>query len=430
MTVARRDENAAGAECPEQPVTVGLGRTGAGGGAGRKPAGIRVAVPGPGSGPDGGSGLGTDAGSDSGLPSDTDSAPGSGSGTGPDADSRTGTGSHADSRTGTGPDPDSRTGRRKWSRPVRRSLAAVLVGGAAYGMWRALDGSGPVIADLLTREGAAPWLAGSAVVNLAGLALSMASWRSTLAGVGTVLRWGPTAEIFGATVLGKYLPGPFWSALAGVHLGRRNGVPAQRMVTAYVLNSVVVLLTAAVVGVLAAPRVMGDGAWWLLPVALALAGLLWRPGAVLRAARGAAKLLRRPAPDLRVADGDLRRAVVWEVLSWVVGGAHLWMISVVLGASGAASLGLCVGGFALAAAAGAAALVVPGGAGVREVVLMVVLTADLPWAQAGAAALASRLCCTVTEVLGAGTAVLAGRLATGRRGGRALALAGEASHGT
>ncbi|WP_051812814.1 lysylphosphatidylglycerol synthase domain-containing protein [Streptomyces sp. NRRL S-340] len=313
---------------------------------------------------------------------------------------------------------------------MRRSLAVVLVGGAAYGMWRALDGSGPVIGDLLTREGAVPWLVGSAVVNLAGLALSMASWRSTLAGVGTALRWGPTAEIFGATVLGKYLPGPFWSALAGVHLGRRNGVPAQRMVTAYVLNSVVVLLTAAVVGVLAAPRVMGEGAWWLLPVAVALAALLWRPGAVLRAARGAAKLLRRPAPDLRVADGDLRRAVVWEVLSWVVGGAHLWMISVVLGASGAASLGLCVGGFALAAAAGAAALVVPGGAGVREVVLMVVLTADLPWAQAGAAALASRLCCTVTEVLGAGTAVLAGRLATGRRGGRPLALAGEAPHGT
>ncbi|MET9144529.1 lysylphosphatidylglycerol synthase domain-containing protein [Streptomyces sp. NPDC004042] len=330
---------------------------------------------------------------------------------------------------GSGSGSGSGSGRRKWSRPVRRALAVVLVGGAAYGMWRALDGSGPVVGDLFTREGAVPWLVGSAVVNLAGLALSMASWRSTLAGVGSPLRWGPTAEIFGATVLGKYLPGPFWSALAGVHLGRRNGVPAQRMVTAYVLNSVVVLLTAAVVGVLAAPRAMGDGAWWLLPVALALVALLWRPGAVSRAARAAAKLLRRPEPELRVGDGDLRRAIVWEVLSWVVGGAHLWMISVVLGASGAAALGLCVGGFALAAAAGAAALVVPGGAGVREVVLMVVLTADLPWAQAGAAALASRLCCTATEILGAGTAVLAGRSVTARRGASRLGAAGEAPHG-
>ncbi|MFF0967249.1 lysylphosphatidylglycerol synthase domain-containing protein [Streptomyces sp. NPDC003703] len=327
------------------------------------------------------------------------------------------------------PGSGSAPGRRKWSRPVRRALAVVLVGGAAYGMWRALDGSGPVVRDLFTREGAVPWLVGSAVVNLAGLALSMASWRSTLAGVGSPLRWGPTAEIFGATVLGKYLPGPFWSALAGVHLGRRNGVPAQRMVTGYVLNSVVVLLTAAVVGVFAAPRAMGDGAWWLLPVALALAALLWKPAAVSRAARAAAKLLRRPEPELRVGDSDLRRAIVWEVLSWVVGGAHLWMISVVLGASGAAALGLCVGGFALAAAAGAAALVVPGGAGVREVVLMVVLTADLPWPQAGAAALASRLCCTATEILGAGTAVLAGRSATARRGGSPLGVTGEAPYG-
>lgn len=305
-------------------------------------------------------------------------------------------------------------GRRGWTALLRPLLAAALIAGAGYGMWRALGGSGDVVRELLARDGAAPWLVGSAVVNLAGLALSMASWRSTVTGLGSPLSWGPTCQIFGATVLGKYLPGPFWSALAGVHLGRRHGVTAQRMVTAYVLNSVVVLLTAAVVGTLAAPRVMGDGAWWLLPVALALAVLLRRPGVIVRAAGRAARLLRRPAPDLHVADGDLRRAVVWEVLSWLVGGAHLWMIAVVLGASSTGSLALCVGGFALAAAAGAAALVVPGGAGVREVVLMVVLTADLPWAQAGAAALASRVCCTVTEIVGAGAALLAVRWA--RRG--------------
>ncbi|MFI2380356.1 lysylphosphatidylglycerol synthase domain-containing protein [Streptomyces sp. NPDC018964] len=302
-------------------------------------------------------------------------------------------------------------GKRGWGARLRPLLAAALVAGAGYGMWRALGGSGHVIGELLARDGAAPWLAGSAAVNLAGLALSMASWRSTVTGLGSPLSWGPTCQIFGATVLGKYLPGPFWSALAGVHLGRRHGVTTQRMVTAYVLNSVVVLLTAAVVGALAAPRVMGDGAWWLLPVALALAALLRKPGVIVRAAGRAARLLRRPVPDLRVADGDLRRAVVWEVLSWLVGGAHLWMIAVVLGAPVTESLALCVGGFALAAAAGAAALVVPGGAGVREVVLMVVLTADLPWAQAGAAALASRVCCTVTEIVGAGAALLAFRWA-------------------
>lgn len=318
------------------------------------------------------------------------------------------------------PHDRTRTGGRRWTALVRPVLATALVGGAAYGMWRALQGSGPVIGELLARDGAAPWLIGSALINLAGLALGMASWRSTLTGLGSPLRWGPTFQVFGGTVLGKYLPGPFWSALAGVHLGRRHGVATQRMVTAYVLNSVVVLLTAAVVGALAAPRVMGDGAWWLLPVALVLAVLLRRPGVIVRAADRAARLLRRPAPDLRIADGDLRRAVVWEVLSWVVGGAHLWMIAVVLGAPVAGSFALCVGGFALAAAAGAAALVVPGGAGVREVVLMVVLTADLPWAQAGAAALASRLCCTVTEIVGGGAALLAVRWARGGRDGTAV----------
>ncbi|MFH9735750.1 lysylphosphatidylglycerol synthase domain-containing protein [Streptomyces sp. NPDC017260] len=326
------------------------------------------------------------------------------------------------SNDGTPQGPDATpAGKRGWTALLRPLLAASLIAVAGYGMWQALEGSGHVIGGLLARDGAAPWLVGSAVVNLAGLALSMASWRSTVTGLGSPLSWGPTCQIFGGTILGKYLPGPFWSALAGVHLGRRHGVTAQRMVTAYVLNSVVVLLTAAVVGMLAAPRVMGDGAWWLLPVALALAALLRKPGVIVGAAGRAARLLRRPAPDLRIADGDLRRAVVWEVLSWLVGGAHLWMIAVVLGAPLTDSFALCVGGFALAAAAGAAVLVVPGGAGVREVVLMVVLTADLPWAQAGAVALASRVCCTVTEIAGAGAALLA---AQGARRGRGRVTAG------
>ncbi|MFB7272087.1 lysylphosphatidylglycerol synthase domain-containing protein [Streptomyces sp. NPDC056244] len=322
-----------------------------------------------------------------------------------------------------------RTGRRRWTAVLRPVLALVLVGGAGYGMWSALKGSGSTIQELLSREGAAPWLIGSLLINTAGLALSMGSWRATLTSLGSPLPWGPTFRIFGGTVLGKYLPGPFWSALAGVHLGRRSGVAAKRMIAAYVLNSVVVLLTAAVVGALAGPRVMGTGALWLLPVAGVLAVLLRRPGIIVRAAAFAARILRRPAPELSVAEGPLRTAVVLEVLSWLVGGAHLWMIAVVLGAPAGGSLALCVGGFALAAAAGAGALVVPGGAGVREIVLMVVLTVDLPWSQAGAAALASRICCTVTEVVGAGFALLLARWTPGGQAPAPAAQVGEVPSG-
>ncbi|RCV47899.1 lysylphosphatidylglycerol synthase domain-containing protein [Marinitenerispora sediminis] len=305
--------------------------------------------------------------------------------------------------------------RRRWAAVLRPVLAVALVGGAAVGMWSVLRGNGAEIMALLSRPGALPWLAGSLLVNTAGLLLGMASWRSTLTGLGHPLPLGATFRIFGASVLGKYLPGPFWSALASVYLGRDSGVPAGRMVAAYVLNSIIVVLTAAVVGTAAAPRALGQGAVWLLPAVALVAVLLWRPGLVLWAAALAARLLRRPAPGAEVSDSALRRAMVLEILSWIVGGGHLWLIAVVLGAPPAASLAVCVGGFALAAAAGALALVVPGGAGVREIVLMVVLTAVLPWSQAGAAALASRLCCTLTEVVGAGAILLAAQIGRGRR---------------
>ncbi|MFC7326632.1 lysylphosphatidylglycerol synthase domain-containing protein [Marinactinospora rubrisoli] len=305
--------------------------------------------------------------------------------------------------------------RHRWAALLRPLLATAFVGGAAIGMWSVLRGEGDEIMALLSRPGALPWLVGSMVVNTAGLLLGMASWRSTLTGLGHPLPLGATLRIFGASVLGKYLPGPFWSALASVYLGRDSGVPPARMVAAYVLNSIIVVLTAAVVGTVAAPQALGQGAVWLLPAVLAVAVLLWRPGLVIRAAELAARLLRRPAPTGEVSATALRRAMVLEILSWIVGGAHLWLIAVVLGAPMGASFAVCVGGFALAAAAGALALVVPGGAGVREVVIMVVLVAVLPWSQAGAAALASRLCCTVTEVVGAGGVLLAARFTRARR---------------
>ncbi len=311
----------------------------------------------------------------------------------------------------TGPAPDA-PGPAGWRRTrvlLRRTVVLVLVGAAVYGVGSGLRGHGGELLRLALRPGALPWLGGAVLVSVAGLLIGARAWRHVVACLGSELPPALGLRIFSAALLGKYLPGPLWSAMATVQLGRAAGIPASRMVGAFLLNSVVVLITAGVAALLAAPRFLGAGAFWLAPVALAGAAVFARPALIAELAALAAKVVRRPAVRLVVRPARLRRALLLELLSWLVSGLHLWLIARVLGVSGAAALPVCVGGFALATACGALALFAPDGAGVRELVLTGALATVMTLPQAAAATLASRICCSVTELLGTTVVLIATR---------------------
>jgi uncharacterized membrane protein YbhN (UPF0104 family) len=149
---------------------------------------------------------------------------------------------------------------------------------------------------------------------------------------------------------------------------------------------------------------------------LPLAVTIVRPDLVNVAAARAARLLRRPAPGA-VSGRQVRRATVAQALSWLFAGVHLWLLAVALGAPAAAALPLCLGAFSLATVAGLAAVVIPEGIGVREVVLMAALTTVLPLPSATLAVLASRLVFTLGEVVTAGVGLLAAEILRRRGGG-------------
>lgn len=287
-----------------------------------------------------------------------------------------------------------------------RLLAVAFLSAAAVGLFVAMRGHTGTIAQLLSRPGVWWWLAAAVLVNVVGLVLVMENWRGVLAGLGSRLPARTGARIYFVALLGTYVPGPFLAAVAGVHLGRRVGVPPRRMVTAYLVATMITVLTAAPVAALVGPALLGADALWLAPLALLAVVVWWRPALVFRLADRAAALLRRPPVVSVATPGPVRRAVLCAVMSWLVGGLHLWFVAMALGAAAGPSLPLCVGAFALATAAGVAVLVLPDGAGVRELVLLGTLSLVLPVSQAGAAALASRVSCVAAQLLAAGVAVL------------------------
>ncbi|MFC9396785.1 lysylphosphatidylglycerol synthase domain-containing protein [Streptomyces sp. NPDC057027] len=296
--------------------------------------------------------------------------------------------------------PRSEAGRLRRALPVLFPVAVVT--GIAFALY---DRAGE-LAALVLRPGSVPYLLAALAANAGAVLLSMATWRTLLSDLGPRVPGRTATRIYFTSYLGKYVPGAVWGVLAQLRMGGAAGVPAPVVLAVFLLNLIVAVLTGLAVGPVAAPWTIGAEAWWLaLPGAVTLA-FAARPVLLHRLAATAARLARRPAPEARASDRGMRRALASATGSWAVGGLHLWALAVMLGAPPLTALPVCVGGFALATAAASLVVVLPDGWGAREALLLLTLTAVLPWQEATAAAVASRVVCTLSEVLVGGAALL------------------------
>lgn len=245
---------------------------------------------------------------------------------------------------------------------------------------------------------------------LGSLAVSLLTWRSTLAALGSPVGLRPAGRIFFLGQLGKYLPGSVWPVLAQMELGAAEGLARSQVGTASLLSLALGLPGALVIGLLAAPALLSTGgsAYALLFVAIpVVALLLWPP--VLNPLLGRAlRLVRRPPPQLLAGRAVARVALLSGAANLLLG-AHAAVLADDLGARGASVLPLAIGGFTLASVAGLLALPVPAGVGVRDPVLVATLLPVLPLAQAVVLALASRLLLTVADLTAAGAAAVVAR---------------------
>ncbi|MGC4788150.1 glycosyltransferase [Micromonospora sp. DT178] len=267
----------------------------------------------------------------------------------------------------------------------RRWLTPLVVLAALAGLGFALRRDGPAALAVLARPEALPLCLAAVSANLAGLLIGMLAWR-VLVPIG-----GLTAgRIFFLGQLGKYLPGRVWGVVTHVDLGRRSGVPAEQMVTAYLVSIALTIVSGALVGLLATPG------WWIAVPVAGLAVCLVRPQLLNRVIARVARLAKRSVTP--VPPGRMRLAVSLALLSWLVSGLHLWAVAVLLGADPGSSAAVSIGAFALATVAGSLSIIAPDGWGVREVAISTALATVLPWSAAGMAAVASRLVCVLVEV--------------------------------
>ncbi|HEY2167774.1 MAG TPA: lysylphosphatidylglycerol synthase domain-containing protein [Jatrophihabitantaceae bacterium] len=287
-------------------------------------------------------------------------------------------------------------------------VVVIVVAAAAVAIYR----QRAAFANALDNVGVAAMLA-SSLVAVVGVALTYPTWHQVLRGLGVELPWRAGARVFFTSQLGKYLPGSVWPALLQMEAGRAHGASRRTMLAAnlltIVLSCAVGLIAASVLLPLSDAHSLARY-WWLL-LALPFLLALMHPRAVPAVLDRAFALARRPPLGQRLPVADSVRASAWALSSFVMQGVHVAILVIAIGGGGVSTVVLCTGGMALAVSAGVLFIPAPAGAGIRDLVLAVVLRSTLTSAQALAVVVASRAILIAVDLALAGAAALSGRFA-------------------
>jgi len=226
------------------------------------------------------------------------------------------------------------------------------------------------------------WLGGAAALAAGSVAASGAIWIVILRTLGVPARphW---LGIFLQAQLAKYIPGSVWQYAGRATLARGYGVPlrvAARSLTFEVVGAVcgAAVFTALLLG------------WWALPAMLVL---LVVP--VLASRKESRAGVRASVRATALYGG------VWALM-----GTSFWMTAHAFVGTSVREADVFAGAFACAWLVGFVAVYAPGGLGVREAMLVVLLRGKLGTADAFIVAAASRAVFTIVDCAAAAAGVV------------------------
>lgn len=248
----------------------------------------------------------------------------------------------------------------------------------------------------------------SFVAVLLGMIANVLSWVTLLNGLGHVVPLPRASQIMLVGQLGKYVPGSVWAYVMQMELGRQYGIARARVLVTALYAAGIGVVASLILGTSVLPSVTAEQpllAWLyvLLPVGL----VCLHPRVMTALSNLALRIFRRPPLQHTVGFRTILTAVGWALLSYLLYGVHLQLLVGVSAPASPLSILMLAGALSLGFTASLIAFILPSGAGIREVVVIAVLTTMLlPLAESSAIALLSRAMFTAGDLLLAGTAVV------------------------
>jgi hypothetical protein len=253
------------------------------------------------------------------------------------------------------------------------AILLVLIGRVLTSQWLAVRAQ-PLEADVRWWD-----IVASGVLVLGTHALLVQTWRSMIRAWGAEMTFWSAARVWSVSSFGKYVPGKIWQITAMAAMATRAGVSAVVSTGSALLGTIINIACGIAIVLLIGWRWLDQirpeaRTVAIVLVGLALLGLLALPFLVPRLnaviARMTGRLVAFEAPPARIT----LVAIAGNLLAWgMYGVAFMWLVGGVIGES-PGSPWQYIAVYAASYVSGYLVLFLPGGIGVREGVMAVLLT--------------------------------------------------------
>lgn len=245
------------------------------------------------------------------------------------------------------------------------------------------------------------WLVLSALLMWLDFVLLFQLWRIVLRTIsGHELRFSSAYRILTLANLGKYIPGKIWTITGMVYLVGLEGVPAKPALVSSALHQAFTLIPGAVF----ATSILGVGIWgsfspWTVGIGMAVGIVLLYPPLFRWLLNRGLRLFGREPVEFELSFVRAFGLFWLYVAAWILYGASFWCMNLGIGFPDSPFWPVSAA-YCAAYIVGFVAIFAPGGLGVREGVLSVVLAPYLPTGLAAAVAVVSRFWMTLVELAG------------------------------
>lgn len=243
----------------------------------------------------------------------------------------------------------------------------------------------------------------SVTAQVAVLAWGVFVWRVVMARFdGERLSFPALLRIWSLSNAARYIPGNVWQFLAAAQMAKDRGVSRVLLLSSMLVHLGTVLLAAAAIGLLTIPwGALGQGLEWVprtLPVALPAIALAVHPRLINAALGVVHRVARRDTVRWHGTWAYGLGVLLLQCLAWVVYGGAFWLFLRSVAPFPASTLVPAMGVNAASFLAGWVVFFAPGGLGVREAAMSLLLAPYVPVGVAAAISVLSRLWTIAAEI--------------------------------
>ena len=257
-------------------------------------------------------------------------------------------------------------------------------------------------------------------LHLVTLVLFSAVWCILIAGYGYSVSLRDGFRIAYITSLGRYIPGKIWPVFGMAFLARQIGVRESASVSSWVIAMIFAITSSFLTAIMCLYASSSDVIRTALPhysiplvaaaIALASLVLVFFPNVAFGVFNRLLRLFKRPPVGFRMSISLALKVYLGYAVCWLFYGVSFWLLITSLTQTNVPLL-TATGGFILAYQIGYLAFFAPGGFGVREYVLVALLSPYLGGVAVGVA-VAARLWNLSAEIIATVAAYVMGRHTT------------------